>query len=176
LPTKSGFKGFSSLFTLNKGLADLAEEMETIEGSDYGDDGTSFDVVDWEDTVQTFRQLPVFIMIGMTKMAQWNMKQFLLSGVEPFCDLASIIRSLRFNHILRFTLCCRNRCRNNRKQGIRNGVPNPSILSRTPSTVSNPYFADYLAGPTRLSGFHSTARKHLFLASPFVAPIFIISS
>jgi distribution and morphology protein 34 len=54
LPAKSGFKGFSSLFTVNKGLADLAEELETSEGSDYGEDGTSFDVVDWEDTVPSF--------------------------------------------------------------------------------------------------------------------------
>ncbi|KAF9450967.1 hypothetical protein P691DRAFT_700310, partial [Macrolepiota fuliginosa MF-IS2] len=53
LPTKSGFKGFSSLFTPNKGLADLTEEPNSDEDDIYEDDGasTSFDVVEWEDTV-----------------------------------------------------------------------------------------------------------------------------
>ncbi|KAF7775763.1 hypothetical protein Agabi119p4_4156 [Agaricus bisporus var. burnettii] len=53
LPTKSGFKAFSNLFAPNKGLADLAEEDSTDEDEDFDDDGvsTTFDVVDWEDTV-----------------------------------------------------------------------------------------------------------------------------
>lgn len=53
LPTKSGFKGFSSLFMPNKGLADLTEEPSGDEDDDdYEDDGesTSYDVVEWEDT------------------------------------------------------------------------------------------------------------------------------
>jgi len=65
LPTKSGFKAFSSLFTPNKGLADLAEEnrsqidgefgYEDEEGEDddeqYDDeeDSNSFDIVGWDD-------------------------------------------------------------------------------------------------------------------------------
>lgn len=48
LPTKSGFGGFGRLFTQNKGLADLAEETE-VDSQDG--EGTSFDFVDWEDTV-----------------------------------------------------------------------------------------------------------------------------
>lgn len=54
LPTKSVFKGFSSLFLPNKGLADLTEEpSDEGEDEDFEDDGTStaFDVVDWEDTI-----------------------------------------------------------------------------------------------------------------------------
>ncbi|PPR02668.1 hypothetical protein CVT24_002151 [Panaeolus cyanescens] len=60
LPTRSVFSGFSSLFTPNKGLADLAEEAlseDDEETSDEGgeidsevlddDEGQSFDIVDW---------------------------------------------------------------------------------------------------------------------------------
>ncbi|KAF5320942.1 hypothetical protein D9619_000533 [Psilocybe cf. subviscida] len=51
LPTKSVFRGFSSLFTPPKGLADLAEEAEATnsEASDeeYEDEVGSFDFVDW---------------------------------------------------------------------------------------------------------------------------------
>ncbi|PPQ68305.1 hypothetical protein CVT25_001393 [Psilocybe cyanescens] len=59
LPTKSVFKGFSSLFTPNKGLADLAEEVdddssaglnsEFGEHDDDEDQLDSFDFVDWGD-------------------------------------------------------------------------------------------------------------------------------
>ena len=53
LPSKSGFKGFSKLFTPNKGLADLAEEesSEFGEYDDETDERGSFDLVDWEDTI-----------------------------------------------------------------------------------------------------------------------------
>ncbi|KAF9057852.1 hypothetical protein BJ165DRAFT_1424020 [Panaeolus papilionaceus] len=60
LPTRSVFGGFSSLFTPNKGLADLAEEvLSEEEDDDTGDEGEvgsevfeddeaqSFDIVDW---------------------------------------------------------------------------------------------------------------------------------
>jgi distribution and morphology protein 34 len=59
LPTKSVFRGFSSLFVPNKGLADLAEE-ELEEESEAGyedededqeydvDEGGSFDFVEWD--------------------------------------------------------------------------------------------------------------------------------
>ncbi|KAF4619691.1 hypothetical protein D9613_004967 [Agrocybe pediades] len=64
LPAKSGFKAFSSLFTPNKGLAELAEETRSQVDSDYGyedeegedeelyddeEDSNSFDIVDWDD-------------------------------------------------------------------------------------------------------------------------------
>jgi len=48
LPTKSLFRGFSSLFTSNKGLADLAEDEEEEDDDEYEDDIASFDVVNWE--------------------------------------------------------------------------------------------------------------------------------
>jgi distribution and morphology protein 34 len=53
LPTKSVFRGFSSLFTPNKGLADLTEELEDEESSEMGeyeDEYNSFDMVDWDDS------------------------------------------------------------------------------------------------------------------------------
>lgn len=53
LPIKSVFRGFSSLFTPNKGLADLTEELEDEESSEMGeyeDEYTSFDMVDWDDS------------------------------------------------------------------------------------------------------------------------------
>ena len=51
LPTKSVFRGFSSLFTSNKGLADLAEDEEEEDDDEYEDDTTSFDMENWEYTV-----------------------------------------------------------------------------------------------------------------------------
>jgi distribution and morphology protein 34 len=56
LPTKSVFRGFSSLFSPVRGLADLAEEQEPSEPEDEEyddeDDGAaSFDFVNWEYTV-----------------------------------------------------------------------------------------------------------------------------
>ncbi|KAF8622183.1 hypothetical protein AX15_007295 [Amanita polypyramis BW_CC] len=50
LPTKSRFRHFSSLFTPNKGLAGLAEEPTDTEEND-DDEMTSFDMVDWDDTL-----------------------------------------------------------------------------------------------------------------------------
>ncbi|KAG6813038.1 hypothetical protein H0H92_014573 [Tricholoma furcatifolium] len=50
LPTKSVFRGFGSLFTPNRGLADLTEDSEEEEEED--DDGAaSFDMVNWEYTL-----------------------------------------------------------------------------------------------------------------------------
>jgi len=53
LPTKSVFRGFSSLFSPIRGLADLAEEQEPSEpdGEDYDEDddtAASFDFIHWQ--------------------------------------------------------------------------------------------------------------------------------
>ncbi|KIL70321.1 hypothetical protein M378DRAFT_156426 [Amanita muscaria Koide BX008] len=59
LPTKSGFRHFSSLFAPNKGLADLAEEPADEEEEDYDyDEVTSFDMVDWDDTIPDLSSPP----------------------------------------------------------------------------------------------------------------------
>ncbi|KAF9006671.1 hypothetical protein BDQ17DRAFT_1352183 [Cyathus striatus] len=51
LPTKSVFRGFRSLFSPNKGLAELAEEPSEPSEFDDEEEAASFDFVDWEDTV-----------------------------------------------------------------------------------------------------------------------------
>ena len=60
LPSKSGFKGFSNLFTPDKGLADLAQESSEFSEFDEDDDerGSSFDLVDWEDTIPGISPTP----------------------------------------------------------------------------------------------------------------------
>lgn len=163
LPTKSGFKGFSSLFTLNKGLADLAEEMETSEGSDYGEDGTSFDVVDWEDTVPGFS--PASSVYHDRDDQDGPMEYETVPAVgggtitrPRIYHSQSAIQSHSSIHPVSSKPLSKQS-----QSGIRNGVPNPSILSRTPSAASSSYFADYPAGPARLSGFHSTTSSSFSL-------------
>ncbi|KAI9450994.1 hypothetical protein BJY52DRAFT_1191311 [Lactarius psammicola] len=52
LPTKSVFRSFGRLFAKpGRGLADLAEESADEDDDVVGDEGTSYDMVDWEDTV-----------------------------------------------------------------------------------------------------------------------------
>ncbi|KAG5648764.1 hypothetical protein DXG03_000112 [Asterophora parasitica] len=51
LPTKSVFRGFSELFTPNKGLADLAEDSEEEDDFDDDDGAASFDIVNWDYTL-----------------------------------------------------------------------------------------------------------------------------
>ncbi|THV08219.1 hypothetical protein K435DRAFT_707862 [Dendrothele bispora CBS 962.96] len=59
LPTKSVFKGFRNLFSPNRGLADLAEEVSELDDEaglyDY-DDSSTFDMVDWDDGLSLFAQ------------------------------------------------------------------------------------------------------------------------
>lgn len=146
LPTKSGFKGFSSLFTPNKGLADLAEELETNDGSDYEDDaGTSFDVVDWENTVPSLSPASsVYLDRDDRDVVEYETVPAVGGGTitrPRIYHSQSAIQSQFSIHSAKAS-----------KPPTRIGVSNPSILSRTPSTVSNPCFAD----PTRLTGFHST--------------------
>jgi distribution and morphology protein 34 len=152
LPTKSGFKGFSNLFTMNKGLADLAEELETSEGSDYGENGTSFDVVDWEDTIPKISPASSVYRDRDDQDAAMEYETVPAVGggtiTRPrIYHSQSAIQSHSSIHPASKPFSKQS------QTGIRNGVPN---LSRTPSTVSNPYFPDCPAGPTRLSGFHGT--------------------
>src|SRR6266404_1261640 len=52
LPTKSVFRSFGRLFEKpGRGLADLAEEDTDEDDDVVGDEGISYDMVDWEDTV-----------------------------------------------------------------------------------------------------------------------------
>lgn len=67
LPTKSMFKGFSSLFTPTKGLAELAEEEEYNETVDYDDNSTSFDMVEWENGLPVYTPPPTEIHVPTTE-------------------------------------------------------------------------------------------------------------
>src|SRR5216683_226369 len=59
LPTKSVFRSFGRLFAHpGRGLADLAEENDDEDDDAVGDKGTSYDTVDWEDTVPGFTSEP----------------------------------------------------------------------------------------------------------------------
>ncbi|KAH9054870.1 hypothetical protein EDB87DRAFT_1567991 [Lactarius vividus] len=51
LPTKSVFRSFGRLFTPGRGLAALTEENTDEDEDAVGDEGTAYDMVDWEDTV-----------------------------------------------------------------------------------------------------------------------------
>jgi distribution and morphology protein 34 len=48
LPTKSGYSGFGRLWTANRGLGDLREEVEDDDDNGYEE---SFDIVDWDDMI-----------------------------------------------------------------------------------------------------------------------------
>lgn len=171
LPTKSGFKGFSSLFTQNKGLADLAEELETPENSDYDDAGTSFDVVDWEDTIP-----------GLSSVSSVDHDRDDRDGAMEYETVPAIgggtitrpriyhSQSVIQSHSSTHSVLSKPPSKQS-LSGIRNGAPNPTILSRTPSTVSNPYFADYPTGPTRLTGLHTATSGAFSLRSPMSAVI-----
>ncbi|KAG2128996.1 hypothetical protein DEU56DRAFT_502401 [Suillus clintonianus] len=67
LPTKSVFSSFSRLFTRNMGLADLAEEPEEDESLADEGEQTSFDVVDWEDTVPEYSPPPTVVEESVTE-------------------------------------------------------------------------------------------------------------
>ncbi|KAH9954236.1 hypothetical protein BC827DRAFT_1243875 [Russula dissimulans] len=59
LPAKSGFRSFGRLFANPpRGLADLAEESADEEDRAVAEEGTSYDMVDWEDTVPGFTPDP----------------------------------------------------------------------------------------------------------------------
>ena len=167
LPTKSLFQGFRSLFTLNKGLADLAEESET---SDYEDEeeGTSFDVVDWEETVPGFSPTP-----SVCNDRDREHDSTTEYETVPAVGGGTIMRPRIYHSQSAIqshpTLnpLTKSHPPHSRPTVSQNGilytnVPAPSTLS---STVSSPYFADYPAGPTRLPGFRSPLINN-YLASP----------
>ena len=59
LPTKSVFRSFGRLFANpSRGLADLAEESADEDDTDVIEEGTSYDEIDWEDTVPVYTPEP----------------------------------------------------------------------------------------------------------------------
>ncbi len=167
VPTKSLFQGFRSLFTPNKGLADLAEESETSDTGDHEDEeeGTSFDVVDWEETVPGFSPTP----------SVYNDRDRDPDGTTEYETVPAVgggtITRPRIYHSQSaiqshptLNPLSKSHPPHSRQTVSQNGilytnVPAPSTHS---STVSSPYFADYPAGPTRLAGFRGPPTNNYF--------------
>lgn len=152
LPTKSVFRGFSSLFSPNKGLADLAEEIS--EPGDYGEEGGSFDFVDWEDTIPgvtppqsvyddhdsstEYETVPAVGGGTVTRPRVYHSQ----SAIQPAPGIAP---SKSFSSIP------------NRPRPQRSGKATPNYLSRHSAASINPSFPEYFAGPSNLSRGFSAA-------------------
>lgn len=156
LPTKSLFQGFRSLFIPNKGLADLAEESETSDADDYEDEeeGTSFDVVDWDETVSSFSPTP----------SVYNERDRDHDSTTEYETVPAVgggtITRPRIYHSqsaiqVHPTLnpLSRSHPPHLRQMVAQNdsSLPTPTILSTTPSTA---YLVDYHSGPIRMTGLH----------------------
>ena len=143
LPSKSGFKGFSNLFTPNKGLADLAEEesSEFGEYDDETDERGSFDLVDWEDTIPGISPTPSLYTFNDRE----SLPEYVYETI-PAVGGGTITRP-RIYH----------------SQSAIQSTPSSSI-SRHPSSGAMSYFADV---PTsKLYPGNNTTRSTLFRSSP----------
>lgn len=58
LPSKSSYSGLGRLFSPAKGLAELGEEEQSAAGDRNGEEGTEYDVVEWEDTAPDYSTHP----------------------------------------------------------------------------------------------------------------------
>ena len=152
LPTKSVFRGFSSLFSPNKGLADLAEEIS--EPSDYGEEGGSFDFVDWGDTIPgvtppqsvyddrdsstEYETVPAVGGGTVTRPRVYHSQSAIqpAPGIAPSKSLSSVA---------------------NRPRPQGSGKATPSYLSRHSASSINPSFPEYFAGPSNLNRAFSAA-------------------
>ena len=143
LPSKSGFKGFSNLFTPNKGLADLAEESSEF-GDDENDERGSFDLVDWEDAVPGVSPTPSVFTINDRE----SPPEYVYETI-PAVGGGTITRP-RIYH----------------SQSTIQSAPS-STISRHPSSGSISYFPDVsTAGPSKLNPGYNTTRTTSFRSSP----------
>ena len=145
LPSKSGFKGFSSLFTPNKGLADLAEESSGFgEYDDENDERGSFDLVDWEDTIPGISPTPSVYTINDRESSP----EYIYETI-PAVGGGTITRP-RIYH----------------SQSTIQSAPS-STTSRHPSSGAISYFPDVpTAGPSKLNSGYDTSRTTSFRSSP----------
>ena len=169
LPTKSGFKGFSSLFTPNKGLADLAEESSDFgEYDDEEDERGSFDLVDWEDTTgisptpsvyanndrecppeYTYETIPAVGGGTITRPRIYHSQSMIQSAPSSTKSLSS--------------LPVRTRSQNSFFHPGMGGTP---VLSRHPSGGAISYFPEVpTAGPSKLNPGYNTSRTTSFRSS-----------
>ena len=129
VPTKSGFKGFSALFTPPKGLADLAEEHNEID-DEYDDDaGTSYDVVDWEDTVPSISPPP---STTYTEAPEYE--------TIPAVGGGTVTRPRIYHSQSSIQSLASAGLSMSRPPVLRSGATTPARMSRAPS---NPYFPEY---------------------------------
>ena len=145
LPSKSGFKSFSNLFTPNKGLADLAEESSDFgEFGDENDERGSFNVVDWEDAIPGISPTPSVYTINDRESAP----EYVYETI-PAVGGGTITRP-RIYH----------------SQSAIQSAPS-STISRHPSSGAISYFPDVpAAGPSKLNPGHNTTRTTSFRSSP----------
>lgn len=162
LPTKPGFKGFSNLFAPNKGLADLAEESQVDDETDYQEssgslteeeDAGNYDFVDWNGTSNTstppepaieYEAIPA---IGGGTVTRPRIIHSQSQIQSPLGIIASSLGpSISSKNIAGIFAAPRS------------GAATPGILSRN---SSNPYFADLnpptSAPPIMARGYHSFA-------------------
>ena len=144
LPSKSGFKGFSNLFTPNKGLADLAEGSSDFdEYDDENDERGSFDLVDWEDTIPGISPTPSVYTINDRESSP----EYVYETI-PAVGGGTITRP-RIYH----------------SQSTIQSAPS-STISRHPSSGAISYFPDVpTAGPSKLNPGYSTTRTTSFRSS-----------
>lgn len=167
LPTKPGFKSFSSLFGPNKGLADLAEESQVgsslDDETDYQDsDGSlteeedvegNYDFVDWNGISNTstppepaieYEAIPAIGGGTVTRPRIIHSQSQLQS---PHGTIASALGASSSSRNIAGIFA-----------GPRSAAATPGMLSRNPS---NPYFADMIpptsAPPVMARGYHSFA-------------------
>ncbi|KIM46476.1 hypothetical protein M413DRAFT_441567 [Hebeloma cylindrosporum] len=165
LPTKSVFRGFSSLFTPNKGLADLTEELEDEESSEMGeyeDEYNSFDMVDWDDSRSS---PPASVFQDRDRDAQSSTEYETIPAVgggtitrPRIYHSQSAIQTVSLSKSLS-SLPSRSYSQTTLNMGLyRSGMVTPA---------SNPYFPDYPpmsagAGPSKLNpNFNGTAPASL---------------
>ena len=148
LPSKSGFKSFSNLFTPNKGLADLAEESSNIsEYDDENDERGSFDLVDWEDTIPGISPTPSIY----TTNDRESLPEYVYETI-PAVGGGTITRP-RIYH----------------SQSTIQSAPSSSrsSFSRHPSSGAISYFPDVpTAGPSKLNPGYDSTRTTSFRSSP----------
>ncbi|KAF8165624.1 hypothetical protein B0H34DRAFT_831825 [Crassisporium funariophilum] len=157
LPTKSVFRGFSSLFHPNKGLADLAEESSEL-GEEYGEDeGDSFDFVDWDDGVPGSEPSPS-VYNERERERESPMEYETIPAVgggtitrpRIYHSQSAIQNNIPLSKSLS-SLPTRSRSQMQMNM-FHSGMATPSLLSRHPSSASNPYFPEYpSAGPSKLN-------------------------
>ncbi|KAK0461708.1 uncharacterized protein EV420DRAFT_124478 [Desarmillaria tabescens] len=161
VPTKSVFNGFSSLFTPNRGLADLAEEES--EAGDYDDESTSYDLVDWDDDIEhttppssdvnegkenvvtEYETIPA-VGGGMITRPRIYHSQSMLQSPGDGSSTAPLRRDSRIS--------LPSTAGSSRPGFASPGFPPPSFASgvRRANSLTGPYFSDYQLGNRSFTG------------------------